>query len=217
MPEMAQEFSREPEASSFGPRAGDGAYDNNQGREAILAFAIASFKARGSIFKSHLHGRGRQVGAHPPPVHRAARRRPARRAHGLCTGPARSAAGRADQGQWNLEAKEAQHGREVKLKLSVLEDGDQAHEVATVGFPYFGGIDTPNFSANKQASAVDDVLVRHVPVRRIKLGKAGEERYALVATVFDLTAANYGVARGLPGENAATSYDHDTPDRKSVV
>ena len=37
MPEMATEFSREPKARSFGPRAGDGAYDSNQGREAILA------------------------------------------------------------------------------------------------------------------------------------------------------------------------------------
>jgi nitrate reductase alpha subunit len=83
--------------------------------------------------------------------------------------------------------------------------------VGEVAFPYFGGIDTPNFSANKQASAVDDVLVRKVPVRRIKLGKAGEERYALVATVFDLTAANYGVGRGLPGEDVAASYDDDTP------
>jgi nitrate reductase alpha subunit len=26
--------------------------------------------------------------------------------------------GRADEGQWNLEAKEARHGNEVKLKLS---------------------------------------------------------------------------------------------------
>jgi len=55
------------------------------------------------------------------------------------------------------------------------------------------------------------VLVRKVPVRRIKLGKAGEERYALVATVFDLTTANYGVARGLEGETAANSYDEDVP------
>ena len=31
--------------------------------------------------------------------------------------------GRADQGQWNLEAKEARHGHEVKLKLSVQEGG----------------------------------------------------------------------------------------------
>ena len=85
------------------------------------------------------------------------------------------------------------------------------YEIGEVGFPYFGGIDTPNFSANKQGAAVDDILVRKVPVRRIKLGKAGEERYALIATVFDLTVANYGVARGIPGENAALSYDDDTP------
>jgi nitrate reductase alpha subunit len=29
--------------------------------------------------------------------------------------------------------------------------------------------------------------------------------------VFDLQAANYGVARGLPGELAASSYDDDAP------
>ncbi|MFM6991094.1 MAG: nitrate reductase subunit alpha, partial [Rhodoferax sp.] len=118
---------------------------------------------------------------------------------------------RSDAGKWNLENKEARGDNEVKLKLSLMEGEGRDYEVGEVAFPYFGGIDTPNFSANKQASAVDDVLVRHVPVRRVKLGKAGEERYTLVATVFDLTAANYGVARSLPGENAATSYDHDTP------
>ena len=55
------------------------------------------------------------------------------------------------------------------------------------------------------------MLVRTVPVQRIALGKAGEERSALVATVFDLQAANYGVSRGLPGELAAKSFDDDTP------
>ena len=55
------------------------------------------------------------------------------------------------------------------------------------------------------------MLVRTVPVQRIALGKAGEEREALVATVFDLQVANYGVARGLPGELAAKSFDDDTP------
>uniref|UniRef100_UPI0037BEC816 nitrate reductase subunit alpha n=1 Tax=Limnohabitans sp. TaxID=1907725 RepID=UPI0037BEC816 len=121
------------------------------------------------------------------------------------------AEGRSDAGKWNLEDKEARGGNEVKLKLSLMEGEGTDYEVGEVAFPYFGGIDTPNFSANKQASAVDDVLVRKVPVRRIKLGKAGEERYALVATVFDLTAANYGVGRGLPGEDVAASYDDDTP------
>ena len=51
--------------------------------------------------------------------------------------------------------------------------------------------------------ASSDVLVRTVPVQRISLGKAGEKREALVATVFDLQVANYGIARGLPGELAA--------------
>ncbi|WP_151446214.1 nitrate reductase subunit alpha [Lacisediminimonas profundi] len=117
------------------------------------------------------------------------------------------AAGRTDAGKWNLEDKEARHGSEVKLKLSLMEGAQPDYQALDVGFPYFGGIDTPNFSANKQ----QDVLVRKVPVRRIRLGKEGEERYTLVATVFDLTVANYGVSRGLPGENAATSYDDDTP------
>ncbi|HEY6966053.1 MAG TPA: nitrate reductase subunit alpha, partial [Burkholderiales bacterium] len=111
--------------------------------------------------------------------------------------------GRADQGQWNLEAKEAQGRSEVKLKLSVLEGGAPSKETAKVGFPYFGGIQSEHFPNNKQS----DVLVRTVPVQRIALGK-GE---ALVATVFDLQVANYGVARGLPGELAAKNFDDNTP------
>jgi nitrate reductase alpha subunit len=123
--------------------------------------------------------------------------------------------GRADEGKWNLEGKEARGDNEVQLKLSLMEgnaDGGAAdYEIGEVGFPYFGGIATPNFTANEQGAGNDGVLVRKVPVRRIKLGKEGEERYALVATVFDLTVANYGVARGIPGENAALNYDEDTP------
>ncbi|MEZ5665334.1 MAG: nitrate reductase subunit alpha [Burkholderiaceae bacterium] len=121
------------------------------------------------------------------------------------------AADRTDGGKWNLENKEARQGEQVRLKLSLMEGEGSQYEVGEVAFPYFGGIDTPHFNANKQDSATDDVLVRKVPVRRIKLGKAGEERYALVATVFDLTAANYGVGRGIPGENAALNYDQDVP------
>ena len=121
------------------------------------------------------------------------------------------AADRTDAGKWNLEDKEARSGETVKLKLSLMEGDQPDYTVGEVAFPYFGGIATPHFSANKQAEATGDVLVRKVPVRRIKLGKAGEERYALVATVFDLTVANYGVARGLAGENAATGFDDDTP------
>jgi nitrate reductase / nitrite oxidoreductase, alpha subunit len=36
--------------------------------------------------------------------------------------------GRADARKWNLESKEARSNSDVKLKLSVLEDGEQAHE-----------------------------------------------------------------------------------------
>lgn len=117
------------------------------------------------------------------------------------------AEGRADTGKWNLENKEARGGNVVKLKLSLMEGEGSDFQVDEVAFPYFGGIDTPHFIANKH----QDVLVRKVPVRRIKLGKAGEERYALVATVFDLTLANYGVARGIDGETVATSYNQDVP------
>ena len=98
--------------------------------------------------------------------------------------------GRPDQGQWNLEAKEAQHGDAVKLRLSALE-GD-GHDSAQVGFPYFGGIQHAHFPNNVQS----DVLVRTVPV-----AKLGEH---LVASVYDLLLAQYGV-------NAVKSYDEDAP------
>ncbi len=119
--------------------------------------------------------------------------------------------GRADEGQWNLQAKEARHGHDVKLKLSVMEGENPSDQTAKVAFPYFGGIESEHFPHNEQKSAAGDVLVRTVPVQRISLGKAGEERSALVATVFDLQVANYGVARGLPGELAAKNFDDDTP------
>jgi len=110
--------------------------------------------------------------------------------------------GRGDAGQWNLESRNAEDDREVRLQLSLLESGT-AVETASVGFPYFGGIATEHFPANVQA----DVLVRTVPVRHMSLN-GGD---VLVATVFDLQVANYGVARGLEGEMAAKDFDDDTP------
>ena len=119
--------------------------------------------------------------------------------------------GRADQGQWNLEDKDARTGEAVRLRLSLMEAGaEEAHgwETAQVGFPYFGGIESEHFPANVQS----DVIARTVPVRRLATVDAdGTAREVLVATVFDLQVAQYGVARGLPGENAAASYDDDTP------
>ncbi|MDE2368282.1 MAG: nitrate reductase subunit alpha [Burkholderiales bacterium] len=116
--------------------------------------------------------------------------------------------GRSDAGRWNLENKEARHGAEVKLKLSVLEDGasgqPQAHEIVDVALPYFGGAATPHFKTNAQAGEINAV---RVPAVRLRLGKAGEHHEALVATVFDLQAAQYGIDRGL-GSGAA-GYDSD--------
>ena len=102
--------------------------------------------------------------------------------------------GREDEGKWNLEAKEARTNTDVKLKLSVIEDGEQETQVVDVGFPYFGGRDTPNFTANAQNGEINHAKV---PAVRLRLGKAGEERYAMVATVFDLQVAQYGIDRGL--------------------
>ena len=115
--------------------------------------------------------------------------------------------GRPDAGKWNLEAKDARQGSETKLKLSVLEDGAQAHSVEDVAFPYFGGIESPQFTPNQQGG---DVSVHRVPIARLSVGAAGETREALVATVFDLMLANYGVKRGLPGESAS-GYDDNAP------
>ncbi len=117
--------------------------------------------------------------------------------------------GGPDQGKWNLENKEARHGNDVQLKLSVLENecGEQAHELAAVGFPYFGGIESPQFTANKQA----DVLVRQVPAVKLLLEEDGQPKTALVATVFDLMSAHYGIDRGFAGDDCPQSYADNKP------
>ena len=116
--------------------------------------------------------------------------------------------GRPDEGLWNLEAKDAQGGNNVQLKLSVLEDGAQAHEVRDVAFPYFGGIETPSFNANDQGG---DVMVRRVPITYLDLQGEGVSGRTAVATVFDLQVANYGVLRGLDGEGQDGGYDANAP------
>jgi nitrate reductase alpha subunit len=103
-------------------------------------------------------------------------------------------------GKWNLEAKEA-GGGEAKLCLSLI---DRRDEVVPVAFPYFGGIANENFAHNDQGN---DVLLRNVPAKKLQLAE-GE---TLVASVFDLLLANYGIDRGLGGGNVASAYDQDVP------
>ncbi len=110
---------------------------------------------------------------------------------------------RKRKGRWNLEPKDARDGKERKLRLTLLDKHDDAVPVA---FPYFGGGE----QASKHWSHTqhEAILERVVPVRKITLAD-GEE--ALVTTVFDLSCANYGLDRGLGGENVAADFDDDLP------
>jgi len=92
--------------------------------------------------------------------------------------------------KWNLE--QTAQDKPVQLALSLKACAD---EVVEVQFSYF--------------CADNNALIAHkVPVKRVRLAN-GET--ALVATVFDLMVANYGVDNGLNDENAANSYDEDKP------
>ncbi len=113
------------------------------------------------------------------------------------------AEGRDDTGKWNLEAKEAEGGTDVKLKLSLVEDDAQAHEIVDVAFPYFAGSASEHFTPNPQQDGVSHCA--RVPATTLKT-QNGE---VLVATVFDLQAAQYGIDRGF-GSGAA-SYDDNAP------
>ena len=102
-----------------------------------------------------------------------------------------------EEGKWNLEAREGGADREVELQLSLQGSHD---DVAEVGFPYFGGIESEHFNS----VALDEILLHKLPVKRLTLADGSE---ALVTSVYDLTLANYGLDRGLGDANCATSYD----------
>ncbi len=108
-----------------------------------------------------------------------------------------------DKGQWNLEGKDNVSGKPLFPQLSFIDGRD---DVVGVAFPYFGNQphESEIFAHTDHAS----VQVRNVPVRKVVL-KDGKT--ALVATVYDLMAANYAIDRGLGGENTATDYDDDVP------
>ena len=106
-----------------------------------------------------------------------------------------------EQGKWNLEEKTAD-GKDTNLQLTLIMEEDR-DDVVEVGFPYFGNREHDHFKGTDHP----DVLLRNVPVKSVEL-KDGE---ALVATVFDLFVANYGLDRGLGGEHVAKSYDDNAP------
>jgi nitrate reductase alpha subunit len=105
-----------------------------------------------------------------------------------------------EDGEWNLE--ERAKGADTMLQMSNILEGDH-DDIVGVDFPYFGGEATENFVKCEHPN----VLTKNVPVKRIKTGK-GE---VIVATVFDLFCANYGLDRGLGGDWVATEYAEDIP------
>jgi len=107
------------------------------------------------------------------------------------------------RGKWNIEQRDGGSGEEVQLQLSLKGGSD---DVAEVLFPYFGGQEH-EYSYFEHTDH-SELQARRVPVKRITLADGSE---ALVATVFDLTLANYGVDNGLDCPNTAKSFDDDAP------
>ena len=97
-----------------------------------------------------------------------------------------------EHGKWNLKAENSA-SQDVLAQLSLIQQHDTVLDVA---FDYFGGTDA------------NDVMVRKVPTKKIQLADGST---AYVATVFDLSIANYGIDRGLGGANVAAHYEDDIP------
>ena len=93
--------------------------------------------------------------------------------------------GRAS-GKWNLKLEDEVDGSPIDPALTLLKHAD---EVVQVGFDDFGSGRT---------------LARGVPARRLTLADGS---VTLVATVYDLLMAQYGVDRGLPGEYPGSDDD----------
>jgi nitrate reductase alpha subunit len=133
------------------------------------------------MLEEHTLPDGRKPGARPLPARQRLQRqaRPGQQPRVEDGGLRRPTAGRAAQrqhrfplgrrrprrrGQVEPGEQGSAHGATVKLKLSVMEDGEQAHDVATSAFPYFGGIADAPLHANAQQGG-QRRLVRRVPVR----------------------------------------------------
>jgi len=93
------------------------------------------------------------------------------------------------KGQWNLELKDGLDGAEIDPSLTFLSTQDA---VLPVQFADFAG---------------DSVRKRGVPVRYVETLKGR----VVVATIFDLLMAQYGVDRGLPGDYPRDDDDEAAP------
>ncbi len=108
-----------------------------------------------------------------------------------------------EKGKWNIRPTDGKSGNEVKLSLTLK---DQKDEIANVLFPYFGG--QKHELDYFQHTDHDTLIPRKVPVKTIKLA---DGTTAKVATVYDLTLANYGVDNGYDDPNCAGDFNADIP------
>jgi nitrate reductase alpha subunit len=106
-----------------------------------------------------------------------------------------------EHGKWNLEEKDGR-GEDVRLRTTAILE-EHRDDVVDVAFPYFGNREHDHF----QGTDHPDVLHHRVPVREVQL----KEGWGVVATVFDLLCANYGLDRGLGGAHAAKDYAENAP------
>ncbi len=95
-----------------------------------------------------------------------------------------------EKGKWNLELKDGVDGSEIDPTLTFLDSSDEVAQVRLDDF------------------AEGCVLTRGVPAKRLKTSDGSE---VLVATVYDLLMAQYGVPRGLEGEYPEDYDDGDKP------
>jgi nitrate reductase / nitrite oxidoreductase, alpha subunit len=94
-----------------------------------------------------------------------------------------------EKGQWNLQMKDGLDGAEIHPQLSLLSGHDA---VLSVQF---------------RDHASGRTFARGVPVRYV----GTQEGRVPVTTVFDLLLAEFGVARGLPGDYPASYDDQESP------
>ena len=104
-----------------------------------------------------------------------------------------------EDGKWNLEERSGDN-QDVNLRISLADSND---EIVSVAFPYFGGRAHEPFTSTSHP----EILERNIPVKRLQTGN----NQAVVATVFDLFCANYGLDRGFGGNNVASDFMQDIP------
>ena len=95
-----------------------------------------------------------------------------------------------EKGKWNLQLKDGVTGSEIKPALTFLENSDA---VVQVKLDDFGAGTT---------------RLRGVPVRKVA---TADGKTVMAATVYDLTMAQHGVGRGLPGDYPAGYDDEEAP------